>query len=121
MYASAADKKFKYICTYPIFGASGVLGPKLREGDYQVPEGLYQLALEPDTPYHVALRLNYPNASDLARAKADNRENPGSDILVHGTRGSIGCIAVGNPASEDLFILAYDTRDKHLPLNHRAE
>jgi murein L,D-transpeptidase YafK len=116
VYAADKDAPFKYICRYPILGASGHLGPKLKEGDNQVPEGLYRLTLEPNTPYHAALRLNYPNSEDLARAKADGRVNPGSDILVHGTEGSIGCIAVGNPASEDLFVLAYDTRSKNLPL-----
>ncbi|NJL71305.1 MAG: hypothetical protein HC888_06680 [Candidatus Competibacteraceae bacterium] len=52
LYAAAADSTFKYICTYPVLAASGVLGPKLREGDRQVPEGLYHLTLEPNTPYH---------------------------------------------------------------------
>ncbi len=116
VYASSEEEKFKYVCSYPILGASGKLGPKLREGDFQVPEGIYQLTLEPDTPYHVALRLNYPNASDLARAKIDHRLNLGSDILVHGTTGSVGCIAVGDQASEDLFVLAFDSHNKSLPL-----
>jgi hypothetical protein len=116
VYASSTDEKFKYVCSYPILGASGRIGPKLREGDFQVPEGIYQLTLEPDTPYHVALRLDYPNASDLARAKIDHRLNPGSDILVHGTTGSVGCIAVGDQASEDLFVLAFDCHNKSLPL-----
>jgi len=116
VYACGEDGNFKYICDYPILGASGHLGPKLKEGDLQVPEGIYKLTLEPNTPYHAGLRLNYPNEIDLARAAADGRANPGSDILVHGTNGSIGCIAMGDPVSEDLFVLAYDTHDKNLPL-----
>jgi hypothetical protein len=116
LYAAAADSSYKYICTYPILVASGVLGPKLKEGDRQVPEGLYNLTLEPNTPYHLALRLNYPNPADWARAKEDGREQPGSDILVHGNQCSIGCIAMGDPVSEDLFVVAYDTVDKNLPL-----
>jgi murein L,D-transpeptidase YafK len=116
LYAADADSSFKYICTYPILAASGVLGPKLKEGDCQVPEGLYNLTLEPNTPYHLALRLNYPNPSDWARAKEDGREQPGSDILVHGNQCSIGCIAMGDPVSEELFVAAYDTADKELPL-----
>lgn len=72
---------------------------------------LYKLTLEPDTPYHVALRLNYPNEIDWARATADGRPNPGSDILVHGTTGSVGCLATGDEASEDLFVLASDTSE----------
>ncbi len=116
LYAAAADSTYKYICTYPVLAASGVLGPKLKEGDCQVPEGLYNLTLEPNTPYHLALRLNYPNPTDWAHAKEDGREHPGSDILVHGNQCSIGCIAMGDPASEDLFVAAYDTVDKNLPL-----
>lgn len=116
VYGAAKDKKYKYICTYPVLGASGVLGPKLREGDYQVPEGLYELTLEPNTPYHLALRLNYPNQMDRARALADGRDNPGSDILIHGNIGSVGCMAMGDPASEDLFVMAYDTKTKPLRL-----
>ncbi len=116
LYACAADSSYKYICSYPVLAASGVLGPKLREGDCQVPEGLYNLTLEPNTPYHLALRLNYPNPTDWAHAKEDGREQPGSDILVHGKECSIGCIAMGDPVSEDLFVAAYDTADKNLPL-----
>lgn len=116
VYAAAKDHRYKYICTYPVLGASGELGPKLREGDYQVPEGMYELTLEPNTPYHLALRLNYPNAQDKERALADGRENPGSDILIHGNVGSVGCMAMGDPASEDLFVMAYDTKTKPIPL-----
>ncbi|CAN5458782.1 hypothetical protein BH11CYA1_BH11CYA1_00410 [soil metagenome] len=116
LYASNADSTFRYICSYPILAASGVLGPKLKEGDRQVPEGLYNLYLEPNTPYHLALRLNYPNPTDWSRAKADGREQPGSDILIHGNRCSIGCIAMGDAVSEDLFVAAYDTSDKNIEL-----
>ncbi|HEY9759999.1 MAG TPA: hypothetical protein V6C97_32875 [Oculatellaceae cyanobacterium] len=116
VYSATKASPYQYVCTYPILGASGHLGPKLREGDYQVPEGIYQLTLEPDTPYHVALRLNYPNEIDWARARADGRSNPGSDILVHGTTGSVGCLAMGDEASEDLFVLANDTAEHPVSL-----
>lgn len=115
-YAGDESDGWKYISTYPILGASGVLGPKLKEGDYQVPEGIYSLTLEPNTPYHLALRLNYPNPFDWERAKEDGRTAPGSDILVHGSNCSIGCLAMGDPASEDLFVLANDASDKNIPL-----
>ncbi len=99
IYSRDDTNRYHYICSYPILGASGNLGPKLRLGDRQVPEGLYQLSLEPNTPYHLALRLNYPNEFDLKHASEENR-NPGSDILIHGTRGSVGCIAMGDEVSE---------------------
>lgn len=116
VYCKSSESKYQYVCTYPILGASGHLGPKLREGDRQVPEGIYRLSLEPNTPYHLALRLNYPNEMDLARAKTDGRANPGSDILIHGSTGSIGCLAMGDEASEDLFVLVYDAKDKNTEL-----
>ncbi len=116
VYVADADAHYQYVVTYPILGTSGTPGPKLREGDRQIPEGIYSLTLEPNTPYHVALRLNYPNKSDLARAQADGRAQPGSDILIHGTTGSIGCLAMGNPASEDLFVLVHDAHDQNTEL-----
>ena len=104
------------MCAYNILAASGILGPKLKEGDRQVPEGIYNLSLEPNTPYHLALRLNYPNATDWKHAQEDGRPEPGSNILVHGNQCSIGCIAMGDPVSEQLFIAAYDAREKDVPL-----
>lgn len=109
VYARNNRSAFYYVCTYPILGASGILGPKLKEGDRQVPEGIYKLTLEPNTPYHLALRLNYPNEKDWTRAKADGRESPGSDILIHGNTCSIGCLAMGDTVAEDLFVLVHDT------------
>jgi len=93
--------------SYPILGASGVLGPKLREGDRQVPEGLYRIeSLNPNSLYHLALRVNYPNAFDKAKGALDGRDDLGCDIMIHGKDCSIGCLAMGDEAAEDLFILA---------------
>lgn len=109
--------KFEHLHTYPIVGASGKLGPKLREGDFQVPEGVYRLeALEPNTPYHLGLRLNYPNDFDIEHARIDGRTKPGSDILIHGSNGSVGCLAVGDTAAEDLFVLANDVVNRHIAI-----
>lgn len=117
VYVGSADGNFQHLHTYPVLGASGKLGPKLREGDFQVPEGVYRLeSLEPNTPYHLALRLNYPNDFDLEHARIDGRSKPGSDILIHGSNGSVGCLAMGDVASEDLFVLANDTRDHNIAI-----
>ena len=105
----AADKggKFRFIRSYPIIAASGRLGPKLREGDEQVPEGLYQIeSLNPNSRFHLSLRVDYPNAADRERAKAEQRTNLGGDIMIHGNAVSIGCLAMGDSAAEDLFVLA---------------
>ena len=101
--------KTNFIRRYPILAASGVLGPKLREGDRQVPEGIYKIELlNPNSAYHVSLRVNYPNAFDRAQATKEGRINLGGDIMIHGQAASIGCLAMGDEAAEDLFTLAAD-------------
>ncbi len=107
VYAAGSDGEFRHICDYPILAASGVLGPKLREGDRQVPEGIYRVpSLNPNSRFHLSLRLNYPNEFDSAKATAEGRAEPGTDIMIHGHAVSIGCLAMGDPAAEDLFVLA---------------
>lgn len=97
------------LAEYPVLAASGVLGPKLREGDPQVPEGLYVIeGLNPNSAFHLSLKVNYPNAIDRARATEEGRTRPGSDIFIHGSRASIGCLAIGDPAIEELFVLVAD-------------
>ena len=110
VWVSGDGKKHQLLKTYPILGASGVLGPKLREGDRQVPEGLYRVELlNPNSLYHLSLRVNYPNEFDLKHARAEGRTKPGGDIMIHGKTASIGCLAMGDPAIEELFVLAAET------------
>jgi murein L,D-transpeptidase YafK len=72
LYAAGADGEFRFIRSYPILAGSGEPGPKLRQGDRQVPEGIYRVqALNPNSRFHLSLRLNYPNAFDRARAKVE--------------------------------------------------
>ncbi len=107
VYATNSDGLFRFIRAYPILGASGGLGPKLREGDLQVPEGIYRVEdLNPNSLYHLALRVNYPNAFDREKAAAEPRDNLGGDIMIHGSTCSVGCLAMGDEAAEDLFVLA---------------
>lgn len=107
VYAAGTDGAFAFIRSYPIRAASGKLGPKLREGDLQVPEGLYRVEnLNPNSLYHLALRVNYPNEFDRSQAAREQRENLGGDIMIHGKAASIGCLAMGDTAAEDLFVLA---------------
>ena len=107
VYASGADGRFRWIRSYPILAASGRAGPKLREGDGQVPEGLYRIeSLNPNSLFHVSLRINYPNELDRSHAAAEHRDNLGGDIMIHGSNVSIGCLAMGDQTAEDLFVLA---------------
>lgn len=109
LYARDASGAMKEIRSYPITAASGRTGPKLREGDYQVPEGFYRIeSLNPNSAFHLSLRVNYPNSDDKERARGDGRGELGGDIMIHGGAASVGCIAVGDRAAEELFVLAYD-------------
>lgn len=105
--AAGVDAPFRRIKRYPILGASGIVGPKLAEGDGQVPEGLYRIeSLNPNSAFHLALRVGYPNDFDRRMAAADGRSELGSDIMIHGSTASIGCLAMGDPVAEELFVLA---------------
>lgn len=92
---------------YAMTARSGGVGPKLREGDGQIPEGFYRVeSLNPNSLYHLSLRLDYPNAFDRARAKEDGRENLGGDIMIHGSDRSVGCVAIGDGPIEEVFCCA---------------
>lgn len=115
VYGFASDGPARLLVTYPILAASGVLGPKLREGDKQVPEGVYPIeSLNPNSRFHVALRVGYPSEFDRRMAQRDGRTQLGGDIMIHGGAASIGCLAMGDPAAEDLFVLAAGVGVEHV-------
>ncbi len=98
-------KKY-YIRDYKILAASGKKGPKLRKGDNQVPEGIYKITfLNPNSRYHLSMKIDYPNNYDKKIAMIERRTDLGGDIFIHGSAASIGCIAVGDAAIEELFYL----------------
>jgi len=105
---------FKKIKNYPVRAASGVSGPKLMEGDKQVPEGIYKIMeLNPNSSYHLSMKLNYPNEFDLYHANNEGRSKPGTNIFIHGKEVSIGCLAIGDRAIEELFTLVYKVGAKN--------
>jgi hypothetical protein len=109
VYAGSTDQSLRFIRSFPILAASGVAGPKLREGDQQVPEGIYPVEwLNPNSSYHLSFRIGYPNEFDREQARREGRTKLGGDIMIHGDAVSIGCLAMGDEASEDLFVLAAD-------------
>ncbi len=100
------EGKHKYLMSYPFTATSGRLGPKLKEGDRQIPEGIYDIEyLNPNSAFHLSMKLTYPNAFDRAKGQQDGRTNLGSDIFIHGKEQTIGCIPIGDPAIEELFLL----------------
>ena len=105
----------RLVHVYPIVGASGGPGPKLRQGDRQVPEGVYGIAgLNPNSSYHLSMKINYPDDEDQALARAEGRSDPGGDIFIHGKSGSVGCLAMGDEAIEELFILVARVGIEHV-------
>lgn len=117
VYAKEKGGKWQFIRSYPVLAASGKLGPKLRQGDNQVPEGVYRMELlNPMSRFHLSIRVNYPNEFDRKKGKEDGRTNLGGDIMIHGSWVSIGCLAMGDEAAEDLFVMAAHARKQRLPI-----
>ena len=97
-----ASGKFVHFRTYRVAGSSGGLGPKLREGDRQVPEGFYatgRRGMKPNSTYHLAFNIGYPNAYDRHHGRT------GSLIMVHGHHISIGCLAMTDAKIEEIYTL----------------
>jgi murein L,D-transpeptidase YafK len=93
------------------------IGPKEYEGDQRTPEGIYKIDFhKPDSDYHLALHISYPEQHDVDRAAAQGL-SAGSDIMIHGLpngRGWIGrfhrrsdwtagCIAAANFEIEEIY------------------
>lgn len=97
-------EKYKLFKTYKVCMQSGTMGPKRLQGDYQVPEGFYYInEFNTHSNYHLALGLNYPNASD--RILSDSF-HPGNAIYIHGSCVSVGCIPVTDEDIEEIFLIA---------------
>lgn len=93
--------------TMPICANSGVLGPKRREGDLQVPEGFYEISgFNPASSFWLSMRVSYPNASDRVRGGP----RLGGDIMVHGRCVTIGCLPMTDPGIEWLYVVAWEAR-----------
>lgn len=91
---------------YKFSGFSGGPGPKLAEGDLQIPEGIYRVEyLNPNSLFYLSIKIDYPNDFDRAKAAAEHRTKLGGDIFIHGMEASTGCIPVGNDNIEELFYL----------------
>lgn len=96
------SEKYEHFRTWDIAAQSGKLGPKLAEGDSQVPEGFYFVpasALKPDSVFHLAFNIGYPNAYDRHHGRT------GTFIMIHGNRVSIGCLAMTDAKIEEIYTL----------------
>ena len=94
------DGRWHLFNTFAICAWSGTLGPKLKEGDRQSPEGFYQVekaSLNPGSRYHLSFNLGFPNAYDRSHGRT------GSFLMVHGNCVSIGCYAMTDPVIEVIY------------------
>jgi len=98
--------KFK---DYTVCVSGGALGPKRRQGDYQVPEGFYYVnRFNPTSTYFLSLGIDYPNASDRILG---GYENLGGDIYIHGACSTAGCLPLGNDKIKEVYWLAVLAKD----------
>jgi murein L,D-transpeptidase YafK len=98
-----ADGRYAYLKTYPMCRWSGQLGPKVREGDRQVPEGFYSITpahMNPNSAYYLSFDVGYPNAYDRALG------HTGGSIMVHGICSSAGCFSMTDGQIAEIYAIA---------------
>ncbi len=103
LWMKAPDGRFQLFRTYEICRWSGSLGPKLKEGDRQSPEGFYQVTpdlMNPRSRFHLSFNLGFPNDFDRSHGRT------GSHLMVHGACVSIGCYAMTDKRIEEIYPLA---------------
>jgi murein L,D-transpeptidase YafK len=98
--------RYALLKTYPICRWSGELGPKIKEGDRQAPEGFYTITpgqMNPNSSYYLAFNMGYPNAYD----RAWNRT--GAHLMVHGDCSSRGCYAMTDEQISEIYALGRES------------
>jgi murein L,D-transpeptidase YafK len=101
--------QFQLFKTYKVCALAGTLGPKRMEGDYQVPEGFYYInVFNPRSNYYLSLGINYPNESD--KVLSDSLR-PGSEIYIHGSCVTVGCIPIRDEQIDEVYILSAFAKD----------
>jgi murein L,D-transpeptidase YafK len=100
---------YKKLATYSICSKSGQLGPKRKQGDYQVPEGFYFIdRFNPASSFHLSLGINYPNLSDKRKSNATNL---GGDIFIHGSCVTIGCLPMTDDKIKEIYLYAINAKN----------
>jgi len=118
--ADSANQRYKLVKIYYIVRLSGSLGPKRCEGDYQVPEGYYNInQYNPYSSFYLSFKVSYPNKSDSILGK---KGNYGGEIFVHGDSLTIGCMPMSTEVIKELYwcnIQAQGNRDTnyHIPID----
>ena len=102
-------EEFVLLHTYPFCSTSGILGPKRKEGDLQIPEGIYHINhFNPVSNFHLSLGVSYPNASDKILS---DKLHPGGSIYIHGNCVTIGCIPITDDKIKELYVLAVEAKN----------
>jgi murein L,D-transpeptidase YafK len=97
--------RYALLKTYPICRWSGELGPKIKEGDRQAPEGFYNITpgqMNPNSQYYLAFDLGYPNAYDRSHGRT------GANLMVHGDCSSRGCYSMTDEQISEIYALGRD-------------
>src|SRR6202044_884992 len=101
-----SDGQYALLKTFPMCRWSGQLGPKLREGDRQVPEGFYTITpgqVNPNSAYYLSFNVGYPNAFDRAW------DRTGGTIMVHGICSSAGCYSMTDEQIAEIYAIARES------------
>jgi murein L,D-transpeptidase YafK len=98
--------RFELLKTYPICRWSGELGPKIKLGDRQAPEGFYSITpgqMNPNSNYYLAINTGFPNAYDRANGRT------GEFLMIHGDCSSAGCYAMTDEQIAEIYALARES------------
>jgi len=102
VWVAPKNKAYSLLHSMEIARFSGQLGPKVREGDNQAPEGFYAVVpgnMNPLSQYHLAMNVGYPNALDR------QLDRTGNYIMIHGSNVSEGCFAMTDQGIEEIYVL----------------
>lgn len=105
IWKAKADNRFDKIAEYDICAWSGKLGPKVKEGDRQAPEGFYNLTpahLNPNSKYYLAINTGFPNRYDAVNGRT------GSNLMIHGACSSSGCYSMTDAQILEIYAFARD-------------
>ncbi len=100
-----ADGRYALLKTFPICRWSGQLGPKVKQGDRQAPEGFYPVGpgqMNPNSSYYLSFDTGFPNNFDRANGRT------GTYLMVHGTCSSAGCFAMTDESISEIYAIARD-------------
>jgi murein L,D-transpeptidase YafK len=100
-----SSNRFEMLRQYKICAWSGKLGPKVKEGDRQAPEGFYPISpgqMNPNSSYYLAINTGFPNRFDQANGRF------GTNLMIHGACSSSGCYSMTDEQMQEIFALSRD-------------